>query len=103
MVLAIRILKKADITSKHFKTTVMLLTLVGLASIYINSALAHPTYVDGKLISVDHMPNFFFTVKAPIDIALTEKWQWILYFFVISVLAIGSTALCYIPVFRKKK
>ena len=46
---------------EHYRNT--LLTVYGMAfvSIYLNSMFASPTYVDGKLVSVDFWTNFFFT------------------------------------------
>lgn len=101
-ILSLVLLKQGNIKAEYFKKTLIILAVLVFCSIYVNSALAHPIYENGKLISVEHMPNFFFSVKAPINVLLTTKLQWLLYLITISGLGIGSTYLCYIPILRKK-
>ena len=72
-------------------------------SIYLNSMLASPTYVDGTLVNVEFMTNFFFTTQNPLGIRLTAIWQWWLYLIIISVLACLAVLLCYLPLLRKAK
>ena len=88
---------------KHIKTTLLITFVLGFVSIYVNSILASPTYVDGKLVSVDFWPNFFFTYQNPIGLHLTEKWQWLLYLAIIACLTIVLVTICYLPLIRKKK
>lgn len=100
-ILALALLKKADIKAEYFKKTLIILAVLVFCSIYVNSALAHPVYANGKLISLEHMPNFFFSVKAPVNIVFKTKLQWMLYLLTISVVGIISIFLCYIPIFKK--
>ena len=87
---------------KHIYTTLLIVFVMGFLSIYVNSLLAAPTYVDGKLVSVDFWPNFFFTYQNPIGLHLTEKWQWLLYLAIVCVLAVILVTLFFIPLLRKK-
>ena len=88
---------------KHYIDTLKYLFLMGFASIYINSIFASPTYVDGKLISVDFWPNFFFTYNNPLNIKMTTMTHWYIYMAIIITLAILLTGLCFLPLIRKKK
>ena len=88
---------------RHCRTTLLLVYLLGVVSLYINSLLAVPTYVDGELISVDFRTNFFFTFDDPIGLRLTELWQWALYFFILIALASLLIFLSYLPLVRKSR
>ena len=82
---------------------VLLVIILGVISIYINSMLASPTYVDGKLVSVDFWTNFFFTIQNPLGIKITAIWQWWLYLVIISILSCISVVICYLPLLLKQK
>lgn len=85
---------------RHCVKTLLLVYLLGVVSLYVNSLLASPTYVDGELISVDFRTNFFFTFDDPIGLKLTELWQWALYFFILLVVASLLIFLSYLPLVR---
>lgn len=89
-----------DWSMKHFRTTTLLVYLLGLVSIYLNSMLASPTYSDGKLVSVDFWTNFFFTYQNPLGIKITELWQWYLYLLIIALLATVTLYLFHLPLVR---
>ena len=98
--------KEVKLKSKNYLYTMIILSVISFVSFYINSALASPTYANEELISVDYMPNFFFTFLTPINIPLKEVWHWYIYIAVLIALAFGLIALFYLPVFikdRKKK
>ena len=95
--------REVSFTPKTMLRTMLIVFVLGLFSIYVNSILAVPTYVDGKLISVDFWTNFFFTIQNPLGIKLTAIWQWWLYLVIITVLSCLSVVICYIPVLRKRK
>ena len=76
---------------------------MAFVSIYVNSLLASPNYVDGKLVSVDFWPNFMFTYDDPLGLIITQLWQWYLYLAVMSVIIIVLVAIMYYPLLRKKK
>ena len=86
---------------KHFRNTTFIVYLLGFLSIYLNSILASPTYVDGKLVSVDFWTNFFFTYQNPLGIQLTEAWQWYLYLVIIILLSTLLLYLFYLPLIRR--
>ena len=92
-----------EITPKHYGSSMMILAVLAFLSIYVNSLLGSPTYVDGKLVSVDFVTNMFFTYNPPIPIALTKIWHWYLYLLVIGVLAAILVAIAFIPVFRRAR
>ena len=89
--------------TKHYFNALKYLFLMGFGSIYINSMLASPTYVDGKLISVDFWPNFFFTYNNPLNIKMTTMTHWYIYMVIVVVLAVVLTGICFYPLIKKKK
>ena len=89
-------------TKKTMLNTMQGVIILGVISVYVNSMLASPTYVDGKLVSVDFWTNFFFTIQNPLGIKLTAIWQWWLYLVIILILACISVLLCYLPFMRNK-
>ncbi len=92
--------------TKHYFTTLAFLGIVAFLSLYVNSMFAMPQYEAGQLISVEYIPNFFFTYETPIGVALTELWHWYLYLIILLVLAVSLIAVFYIPFFirdRKEK
>ena len=88
IVLGIYIPLSGDVKIKHTHcfTTMGILGLLAIVTLYINSMFAYPVYEAGKLIAVEYVPNFFFTYETPIGIALTESgigicislyyWRW---------------------------
>ena len=80
-----------------YRNTMMFMCFLTLAGIYINSMLASPSYVDGKLISVDYVTNFFFLFRTPIGIELSTKLAWMVYLLILTVLAFVLIALMYLP------
>ncbi len=77
------------------------MTLLSLFGIYINSMMASPTYVNGELVSVDYVTNFFFLYRTPIGVALNTKLAWLVYLLILVALAFGLIALMYLPL-RKR-
>lgn len=88
---------------KHFRHTLLIVYAIGFVSIYLNSLLASPTYVDGELVSVDFWTNFFFTYENPLGIRLTELWQWYLYLVIIIGLSALTIFIFYLPLMHRKK
>ena len=105
IVLGIYILisKQVDLKPKHYFTTLGVLGIFAFFSLYFNSMVATPKYIDAELISVDYVGNFLFTYAPPIDIPLTQLWHWYLYLAIILTLALSLIALFYIPVFKRNK
>ena len=93
--------REVNLRPKHYGSSITILCVLAFFSLYLNSIFASPTYVAGELISVDFVPNLFFTAAPPIDIPLTEIWHWYIYLAIIALLAIGLMTLLYIPVFRR--
>ena len=84
-----------------YRKTMAALVVLGFFAIYLNSIFASPVYVDGKLISVDYITNFFFVSRTPIGIALNTKTSWLVYFAILTALSFSLVALMYLPL-RKK-
>ena len=80
-----------------YRNTMTFMSFLTLAGIYINSMLASPTYVDGNLVSVDYVTNFFFIFRTPIGIELNTKLAWMVYLLILTVLAFVLIALMYLP------
>ena len=95
--------KQVDIRPKHLGSTIAILSLLAFLSLYVNSMVASPVYVNGSLQSVEYTANMFFTYEAVLDIPLTEKWHWCLYLGVIAALAVSLISLTYIPVWKRSK
>lgn len=91
-----------DWSMKHFRNTTLAVFLLAFASIYLNSMFASPTYVDGKLVSVDFWTNFFFTYQNPLGIKITELWQWYLYLVIIALLATLLLYIFHLLLIRRK-
>ena len=86
---------------KTYRNTMATLSVLVIFSIYLNSIMASPTYVNGKLISVDYVTNYFFLFRTPIGVALNTKLAWIIYLVILIALAYSLIALMYLPL-RKK-
>ena len=93
---------EVDLQFKHLWSTLAIFYAVGLASLYVNSAFAYPTYSGTTLLSVENTPNFFFTFRTPINLALTEIWQWYVYIAILAVVAFLVITAFFLP-FRKKR
>lgn len=100
--LYIPISKETPITSKHYKSTLIILSCAAFASIYFNSIFSSPTYKNDVLVSVDYCPNLFFTYDTPINIKLTELWHWYVYLLVLVVVALVLMGIFYMPFFIKE-
>lgn len=88
---------------KHIFSSLGILGFLGFCSLYFNSMFASPIYESGQLVSIEYMPNFFFTQAIPIQIPLTEKWHWFAWWGVIVVLACTLLCLCYLPVILRDR
>ncbi len=105
VVLGIAIARSKEIhwNIKHLYSTYLVTLLLAFLSLYVNSLLASPTYVDGKLVSVDFWPNFFFTYDNPLGIRMTKIEHWYLYLVILTVVAAVLIAALYLPLIVKKK
>ena len=103
IILGIYIARSGEVklTFKHFWSTIALVYAFGFISLYLNSAFAYPIYAGTTLLSVENTPNFFFTFRTPINLALTAQWQWFVYIGILAVLAFVLVGAFFLP-FRKK-
>lgn len=95
--------KQVNIQNKHYGSTIAIIALLAFISLYINSMMAAPIYVNGSLQSVEYTSNMFFTYQPVLDIPLTELWHWYVYIGIIVALALVLITITYIPVFMRNK
>lgn len=88
---------------KHLLSSLAIFYTLGALSVYVNGAFAHATYSGLELLSVENTPNFFFTYRTPIGLALTELWQWYVYIAIISALALIAFVALYLPFLRRER
>ena len=93
--------KEFNIHPKHYLTTIMILGLLALSSLYLNSIFGHMTYdLATDTFDLLYNPNFFFTAKSPLPgLIFTKPWHWYLYLLVIIFIAFFTIALFYLPIF----
>lgn len=105
IVLGITIARSGEIKweKKHIYSCILIMLLLGFLSIYINSILASPTYVDGVLQHVDFWPNFMFTYDNPLGIPMTKLWHWYLYLAILVAIMVSMSFLFYLPLIKKNK
>ncbi|MBO4693362.1 MAG: YwaF family protein [Clostridia bacterium] len=82
---------------RHLKAALIIFFVMSFASFYLNSVFAVPTYVDGKLVSVDFSTNFFYSYQNPLGITFTAIWQWYLYVMGMYILAVSIIVLFIYP------
>lgn len=88
---------------KHIYSAILIAVLLGFISIYINSMLASPTYLNGELLYVDFWPNFMFTFDDPIGLNITTIEQWYLYLVVLILVVCVLVTLFFLPVIKRSK
>lgn len=92
-----------QLKSRHLFSSLGIIGVLGFASIYLNSMFASPVYEAGKLVSIESMPNYFFTQAIPINIPLTEKWHWFAWWGVVILIAVTLLTLLYLPFILKER
>jgi len=95
--------EEVKIRGAHYFSSLAILGGCGFVSLYLNSIFAQPTYVNGELVSVEYVTNFFFTQKFPITLVFTEKWQWCVYYLVLVLLVALVFAVFYFPFYQKER
>lgn len=88
---------------KHLVNTYMITYVLSFLSLYWNSMFASPVYENGKLLSVEFWPNFFFTYNNPLGIKVTTETGWRIYLLILLVISAVLIFLCFVPLLYKKK
>ncbi|MDO4731439.1 MAG: YwaF family protein [Clostridia bacterium] len=88
---------------RHLFSSLGILALFALGSLYLNSMFASPVYKSGQLVSMEYMPNYFFTQEVPIHFPLTEKWHWFAWWGIMLLLAVILFSLCFLPVILRDR
>lgn len=86
-----------------YKKALITVFVLGFLAINLNSVFTTPIYNNSGLLAVSGITNFFFTAVPPIPIAIDYKWQWMLYIFVIALLAVILIGIVYLPVYLREK
>ncbi|MCR5089609.1 MAG: YwaF family protein [Oscillospiraceae bacterium] len=94
---------EVQLSLRRWVTSSVLISVMGFVSIYVNAACASVVYEAGKPASLNFATNFMFTMQTPIGIPLTEKWQWMLYYLTLQLLAILSILLLYLPFLQNRR
>lgn len=110
VVLGIYIMTCKEVKFKpiHYLTSIGLLSLFGMISIYANSLFAQFSFstVDGETVkSLEYITNLFFTMRSPVGFLpdFTKEIHWWIYILCVFLIAFTVFALFYIPVFLKAK
>ncbi|MBQ6334645.1 MAG: YwaF family protein [Erysipelotrichaceae bacterium] len=90
-------------TWKKWRDCLVIIAAMAFISLYVNSMLAQPTYLNGQLQHIDFWPNFFFTYQNPLGIKLTKLWQWHLYLVILCVVVLVLAIICFYPLIGIKK
>ena len=88
---------------RHLINTYMITYVLSFLSLYWNSMFAAPVYENGKLMSVEFWPNFFFTYNNPLGIKVTTETGWRIYLLILLVVSAVLIFLCFVPLLYKKK
>ncbi len=83
-----------------YRSTMVCMSVLALAGLYINSMMASPSYVNGKLVSVDYVTNFLFLYRTPVGIELNSKPAWFAYLLILTAIVFVLIALMYLPLRR---
>ena len=65
---------------KTYLSTVLAYYFLMIISVYLNSILSTPVFDNGKLVSLEHAPNFMFTFGSPVPFAgFDSVGEWYIY------------------------
>ena len=95
--------KEVKIERKHLVSSFLILFVLSFISLYVNSIFANVEYVNGQVVSVDYVGNFFFTYETPIGIRFTKIGHWYLYYIILFSIASVFLFLFFLPFFGTKK
>lgn len=95
--------KEVKIEKKHFVSSFLILFVLSFISLYINSIFANVRYVNGEIVSIEYVGNFFFTYETPIGIRFTKIWHWYLYYSILFSIASAFLFVFFLPFFGKEK
>lgn len=95
--------KEVKIEKKHFISSFIILFGLSFISLYVNSIFANVRYVNGEVVSIDYVGNFFFTYETPIGIRFTKIWHWYLYYSILFSIATMFLFVFFLPFFGNKK
>jgi hypothetical protein len=93
----------------HFKDCfygIGIMEALGFFSIMVNSLVTVVNRDPDNYLAPTEIvsnANLFFTMDLPIDIVITEKWQWILYFFILAILIVVVFSIFFLPFYFKDR
>lgn len=77
--------------------------MMDIPTFYLNSIFSQPVYEAGKPTGIFYRTNFFSSYVNPLGLALTEKWQWLLYLLIRLGLASALIALLLLAASLRKR
>ena len=93
----------SGVSLRSFKSTMGLLLMMDIPTFYLNSVFSQPVYRAGKPTGILYRVNFFSSYVNPLGLALTEKWQWLLYLLIRLALASALIALLLLAVSLRRR
>jgi hypothetical protein len=97
--------KRIDFHFKDCLSGMFTMECLGFFSLMVNSAVTVVNRDPNNYLTPTEIvsnANLFFTSDLPIDIVITEKWQWILYFTILFILVICVFVLFFLPFYFLK-
>ena len=86
-----------------WKKAILGLLFLDVPTFYLNSVFSSEVFVHDTVVGVTHRINFFSSYVNPLGLALTEKWQWILYLCIRAAAACCLVFLLYCLLLCRKK
>jgi len=83
-------------TRKSLKGVLAALVSLDFLSFYINALCSQPVYTGGDPVGLVYRTNFLSSYVNPLGLALSEKWQWLLYLLIRAVLALGLIGILFL-------
>lgn len=86
-----------------FVWMIITVTVLDIASFYINSLCSVPVYYGGHLVGVEYAVNYFSSYNDPLGIPMPEKWQHLAYLGVRVAVGIVLIPLVYSPFLLRER
>ena len=94
---------ESGLSFSDWKKALAGLVMLDIPTFYLNSIFTSVIYEHDRVVGAVHRINFFSSYVNPLGLALTEKWQWILYLIIRCAMASGLIILLFLLLLRKKK
>ncbi len=95
--------RECDIHFADCKWMIAAVALLDYASLYLNSMLSVPAYLNDRLIGLEYAVNFFSSYNNPFGIVVREKWQYLIYLAIRISIAVTVILLVYLPLYLRDR